>query len=395
MIAYLPGDTIGILPQHSDDIVNEIFDKSPELKEKCHDKIHLKISPEALTLKKVPKMPVHLPSCQTSLFKLFQESVDLNGIPKKAFLSALVNNSFLNDNTERRYLEILASREGSALYTSDILQQHTSFYSLLSRLKSWNLTIANIAVLFEHLPRLMPRPYSIANSALATTSLDDYDRQSTILKIMFSLNNPPGITTRMLQQLIFKFEVERTLTVDTSNQFASIYARQSNRFQFTEEDLEKPLLMVAIGTGIAPFIGFLEHIQELRKTKPTDKPPMVWLIFGCRYWNSQLCSTRLIDFVNSGILTKFSECYSKEMDWKTKYVQDAIRNEAVEVSNLVIDADGGSKIFVCGNKAMVADVKTAVEESLVKAEICSAIEDAKQVVDDIVKSGRYIEDIWI
>lgn len=395
--SYLPGDTIAILPQNSDDIIHQIIDKSVDIRSKCHDALHLKISPAALAQKKVPKIPIHLPVCQTSIYKLFQESVDLHAFPKKAFLWALVSYGFLSDDTERRYLEILACREGSALYTTEILQQQTTFYTLLNRLQSWCFHTDNIGVLFEHLPRLMPRPYSISNSPLAIKTLDEYDRQSTILKIIFSLNNPPGITTRMLQQLIFKYEVELTLKLDTSDQFVNIYGRQSNRFQLTDEDLERPLLMIAIGTGVAPFIGFLEHIRERRKRKQPKTSPLTWLIFGCRYKNKQLCGDRLNAFVKDGTLSKFSECFSKESNAKTKYVQDCVRNEAFEISNLLIDAEDKfiSKIFICGNKQMSIDVRSAIEESLLKADKCSAIEDAKQTIDELVKSGRYIEDIWI
>lgn len=242
----------------------------------------------------------------------------------------------------------------------------------------------------------MPRPYSISNSPLATESFVDYDKHSTILKVIFSLNNPPGITTRMLQQLIFKYEVELTLKLDTSDQFVNAYARQSNRFQLTDDDLERPLIMIAIGTGVAPFIGFLEHIQEQRKRKHKIKS-FTWLIFGCRYKNKQCCGERLNDFVKDGTLSKLSECFSRESNAKIKYVQDCIRNEAIEFSNfLTRDADGlTSKVFICGNKNMSTDVREAIEESLVKADQCSAIDDAKEIVNELVKSGRYIEDIWI
>lgn len=396
----MPGDTIGILPQNSDDAVNQIIEKSVDLKSKCSDTIRLIITPEALKQKRTPKLPVHLPMRQTTIYKLLRESLDLHAFPKKAFLWALINHHLLTDETERRFIEILCSREGSSLYASEILQCQMTFFDLLNRLKSWCFNVENIGVLFEHLPRLMPRTYSISNSLLSTETMDDYCRKSTILKITFSINNPPGLTTRMLQQLIFKYQVEHTLKLGTNDQLANVYFRQSNRFQLADEDLKRPLLMVAIGTGVAPFIGFLEHIQQFKKRNSSKSGlPCTWLIFGCRYQNKQLCGDQLSTFVRDGTLSKFNECYSRDLNAKWKHVQDCIRNEAINIMNFLFDCDGegeqpASRIYICGNKQMSIDVRAAIEESLIKADKCSATEDAKQIIDELVKNGRYIEDIW-
>lgn len=397
----MPGETIGLIPQNSDEVVNQIIDRSVDLKSKCFNTIRLVIATDAAVQKKTPKMPIHLPVRQTTIYKILQESVDLHAFPKKAFLWALVNYNLLSDTTERRFLEILCSREGSSLYATEILQNQMTFLQLLNRLKSWSFGVENIAVLFEHLPRLMPRPYSISNSLLTTETMDDYCRKSTIFKIIFSLNNPPGLTTQMLQQLIFKYQVEHTLKLGMSDQFVNVYFRQSNRFQLSDEDVKKPLLMIAIGTGIAPFIGFLEHLQQLRKRKPSKHGhSCTWLIFGCRTQNKQLCADRLKMFVKDSTLSKFDECFSRDSNAKWKYVQDCIRNEAINICDFLFGCDDydaeqlGSKVYICGNKQMSIDVRKAIEESLLKTEKCIAIDDAKRIVDEFVKNGRYVEDIW-
>lgn len=340
---------------------------------------------------------MHLPAGQTTLLKLFKECVDLHGFPKKAFLAALV--SCVSDPTERRFLEILASREGSTLYATEILQKQTTFYILFHTLQSMSFTIENVAILFEHLPRLMPRPYSISNSPLTSEKHPEYSRQSTILKIIFSLIDPPGITTQMLQNQIFKYQVESTLELSKNESTVNLYARTSNRFQLTDSDLNRPLIMVAIGTGVAPFIGFLEHHREqLRKHSVAESKPFTWLLFGCRRKTKQLCGDLLQDFVADGTLAKFSECFSKDANVEVKYVQDLIRLNAQQFIELLVDSDDGtapSKTFVCGNKKMATDVRAVIEESLIKVGKCSAIEDAKRIIDELVKSGRYVEDIWI
>lgn len=393
----MPGDTIGILPQNSEINLNKIIEYSPALKSKFNHKLQLSLSAESSAMKKITKMPIYLPTQHTSLSQVFRECVDLHAFPKKSFLWAFFQYNCLTNADERRYVEILASREGSALYTSEILQKQTTFYILLERLTSWHFDHRNIGVLLEHLPRLMPRPYSISNSILSTELLDEYNRKSTILKIIFSLNDPPGITTNMLQKLIFKYEVENTLELSTKELIVNLYARQSNRFQLTDDDLNRPLLMIAIGTGVAPFIGFLEHLREQKKRTKMATKSFTWLLFGCKRRNKQICAKQIKDFVADGTLSRFTECFSRESN-SVKYVQDIIKMNPKEIIDLLIKTEEDQvqpKIFICGNKKMAIDVRAAIEEALVTVGDCNPIEDAKQIVNELVKNGRYIEDIWI
>lgn len=396
MLEYYPGDTIGILSENPDKIVNEIINRNHDLHTKCNNGISLKLTDASASLKKAPKFPINLPVKITTLFKLLKESIDLNAIPKKALLVALIKQNCVTNPIEKRFLEILASREGSATYVTEILQNQKSFYGLFSELSSLQFSFETITILFEHLPRLMPRPYSISTSSLATKSHDEYEQNGTILKIIFSLNNPPGITTRMLEALIFKYLVENTLDMCSSGKIVNLYLRQSNRFRLTDDDLDSPLIMIAIGTGVAPFLGFLEHRREVKKKNSNyDQLGYSWLIFGCRQKHKQLCHDQLNAHLKDGTLSKLSESFSRDSNVNEHYVQDHIRAQADKFIKLSLQNDGKTtKIFICGNKKMAQDVRMTIEECLIKVNKCSAI-DAKEVIDELIMNGRYIEDIWI
>lgn len=380
------------MPVNPDDLVHEIIDRNADLKAKSKLPITLKLAEASKNVKKSPKMPIHLPTATTTIYKLLKEAIDLNAIPKKAFLAALTKGGCVSDPVEKRMLEILASREGAAIYVAEVLQIQLSFHRLFSELKSLNFSVKSVATLIEHLPRLMPRPYSISTSALATKTLHEYDRHSTLLKIIFSVNEPPGITTRMLEQLIFKYQVENTLRIDSNEENVNLYVRQSNRFRLGDDDFDRRLILIAIGTGIAPFIGFLEHRREQKK-KLNRSPGRTWLLFGCRQKAHQLCRAQLKEFLACGVLSQFSETFSRDSKAEgVRYVQDKIKAQAEEFVKFFSDA--GTKTFICGNNKMAQDVRGAIEECLVKVNKTSAL-DAKATVDELIKNGRYVEDIWI
>lgn len=393
VFSYLPGDTIGILPENQENVVNEIINRNADLKVKCTVPVKLKLSEAATKQKKMPKIPMHLPRNTTNILKILIEAIDLSAIPKKAFLCSLARHC-VSEPIEKLFLEILASREGSAIYVAEILQSQKSFLDIFSELKSMKFNFDTISILFEHLPRLMPRPYSIASSPLTVKTLPQYDRNGTILKIIFSVNSPPGLTTRLLEQKIFKYQVDHTLTLDLGEEAINLYLRQSNRFRLTDEDYTRPLILIAIGTGIAPFIGFLEHRQESKKKFNRD-PGFTWLIFGCRLKAKQLCANKLQEFQKLGILNKFDETFSRDCGSQEKYVQDVIyyNGESFAQRFFQREDERAAKIFICGNKKMAQDVRSAIELVLIKYTTKCDVE-VKAIIDDMIKNSRYIEDIW-
>lgn len=394
VLPYLPGDTFGILPENCDAVVHEITGRSADLKSKCSVPVALRLSGAAANHKKVPKVPSHLPRDTTTVFKVLKEAVDLSAIPKKGLLCAIARLNCVTDPIEKLFLEILASREGAAVYTSAVLQSQKSFLDIFRELKSMKFTLESISLLMEHLPRLMPRPYSVACSQLATRSLPQHDRTSTILRIVFSVNEPPGITTRLLEQKIFKYQVDHTLTLDLGEEAVNLYLRQSNRFRLTDEDYSRPLILIGIGTGLAPFIGFLQHRQESMK-KFNRQPGFCWLIFGCRQKAKQLCANEIREFRKSGALNQLDEAFSRDSGLHEKYVQDVIscNGEAFAQRFLPPEDERATKTFICGNRKMAQDVRSAIEAVLVKRSQRTEAE-ANALLDDMVKNGRYIEDIW-
>ena len=61
----------------------------------------------------------------------------------------------------------------------------------------------------------------------------------------------------------------------------SIYLRTNLGFRMPE-NVETPVILIGPGTGVAPFLGFLAHREELVKRNPSLQFGSIWLLYGCR-----------------------------------------------------------------------------------------------------------------
>lgn len=329
-----------------------------------------KISIE-LTAGSKKKLPNFLPQ-HTSVRRCLRECLDLHSIPKKLLLRSLME--YLMDDHEKRILAILCSKEGAAEYSERILSAGMMFLDILRLFQSWNKIPFNL--LLEHLPRLLPRPYSIANSPLKNRS---------DLKIWFSLNEPPGVTTRMLQNMIREAE-------KNANPLVPIYLRQSNTFRYTKNEMNDPVILIASGVGVSPFLGFLEHRDEIQKLERGVQLARAELLFGCRYENESLCKEILTHHLRAGSLNDLKESFSRDAGAKCKYVQDQIKSDATSIINPLLKYN--CRIFVCGSGSMVQDVRKTIQNCLIDSFSYTSTE-ADNFIQTLIKDKRYIEDTWI
>lgn len=101
---------------------------------------------------------------------------------------------------------------------------------------------------------------------------------------------------------------------------------QPNHGGFTvPADSATPMIMVGPGTGIAPFLAFL---QEREAVGATGKN---WLFFGDQHESTDfLYETELRAYCESGLLTRLDTAFSRDGDAKV-YVQDRMKEHAAEL----------------------------------------------------------------
>ena len=140
---------------------------------------------------------------------------------------------------------------------------------------------------------------------------------------------------------------------------------------FYAPDPEVPLIMIGPGTGVAPFVGFLQHRKTQRESNNHKMAPS-WLFYGCRHRDKDfLFKEELEGFVrqvqvrkrmkdaadmplfcfylfSDGTLSKLVVSYSREETTTdtTKYVHHLMRAHGRELHDLIVL--NHARIFVCG-----------------------------------------------
>lgn len=134
---------------------------------------------------------------------------------------------------------------------------------------------------------------------------------------------------------------------------------------------KRPCLMIAAGTGIAPFAGM---IRANRRT-PID------LYFGLRHPDQDFYyRDEIARWKHDGRVARFSPAFSRH-DGKT-YVQDRLADEADHVAARL---KAGASVMVCGSVAM----GRAVAEVIDRIAATSGTS-----LDRLRDQGRYLEDVY-
>ena len=108
------------------------------------------------------------------------------------------------------------------------------------------------------------------------------------------------------------------------------------------------MLMICTGSGIAPFISFLEELEFNKNNNKYE----TYLIFGAKNkQNDFICEKELEEFKQKNILTEYYTAFSRDQNKKI-YVQDILEKEfsKEKLENLVFNKE--MKIYICGSLSM-------------------------------------------
>jgi len=158
----------------------------------------------------------------------------------------------------------------------------------------------------------------------------------------------------------------------------------NKRFRVPENGAT-PIIMVGPGTGVAPFIGFL---QERDASGATGES---WLFTGDRHRSEDhVYAAELDAFQTSGALTHLELAFSRDQEEKV-YVQHLIRKEGAALWKAI---EAGAHIYLCGDaKHMAPDVEAALQDIIAEH---GGMERAYAVdrLNKLRRQGRYVKDVY-
>ncbi|KAA3671529.1 methionine synthase reductase [Paragonimus westermani] len=346
--------------------------------------------------------------------------------------------------TRRQFLRLLqfSSREGNELFDKFIHRTDATLFDLLCSFPACRIPLSR---LLEILPRLQPRAYTLI-SLDQELCVTDSGRDVQALCFLFTRVDFPSVLDDSSSGLL-RYQhrkhglctgwLEHIWRERLASSYPHLYfyiRRNLNGFRLPD-DVYQPVIMVAAGTGLAPFISFIRR-HRVECLKRSEYPPRLWLIFGCRSpTTSLLLAAEIANALSDGVLYRCCLCFSRHptdseqtvvhdcvpaelqkacLHAEARYVQDCISlgihqktltREQTALTDLIIRQN--AKIMVCGESKGMAPAVAASWARLVGVAL-RYTGDEKSAFDltdaDLIRGQefikrmrrekRYVEDIW-
>mmetsp|Transcript_102038 Transcript_102038/g.264251 ORF Transcript_102038/g.264251 Transcript_102038/m.264251 type:complete len:1267 (+) Transcript_102038:55-3855(+) len=314
--------------------------------------------------------------CPTTLREVLSNYVDIIGKPSRRVITKLA--SFCSDSAERQELLALASPAGKSRWEElarckrlSLLELFVSFPSLAA------VPLANFLELVPQM-RLKPRYYTASSCPEAMGD----SRVTLTVKVLRDrvLELPGGRHQTTLGGVSSSF-----LATALAGQAVRVFVQPSG-FGLPP-DPAVPILMVAAGTGIAPFRGFLQERSVL--AEGGTELGEASLFFGCTRRDADfICEDELAAHRASGALTELVPAFSREDPGRKVYVQHRLVEHAALVSRTV---EGGGHVYVCGSTSMGNAVKEAIIGILASGR---TLPEARAMLAKLEQERRYVSELW-
>ncbi|KAI1893695.1 hypothetical protein AGOR_G00126340 [Albula goreensis] len=314
--------------------------------------------------------------CPTTYRTALTHYLDITSPPRTNVLYELAQ--YASDPCEQENLRKMASSsaEGKSQYQTWVLESRRSILAILQDMPSLRPPIDHLC---ELMPRLQARYYSIASSSKVHPN--SIHICAVVVEYQTNTNRiNKGVATNWLKNQL--------VTDNGHKSMVPMYIRKSQfRLPFKSSN---PVIMIGPGTGIAPFMGFIQE-QAWLKEQGRDIGETV-LYFGCRHRNEDfLYQEELEQFEKAGVLTQLNVAFSRDQEQKV-YVQHLLKKNKEHLWKLI---DGeNAHIYVCGDaRNMARDVQNVfceIAEELGGMTHAQAVEYIKK----LMTKGRYSQDVW-
>ncbi|KAJ2417423.1 hypothetical protein H4218_001000 [Coemansia sp. IMI 209128] len=395
--SWQAGDSFNIYAPNDEGLVAGLLERLAVSPDEARRPVSLRKRDAAIEL------PTHLARFATapaSLFDILQWACDVCTAPRKQTLRALADHC--SEVTDRDRLLFLSSRQGAAVF-DELRRQAPTTLDLLHTFPS---CLPPVERLLELLPPLAPRSYSICNAP--NTASNTWRFAFNVVEYCITVEGSDVSTLPLRRRGVCTPWLER---LPRGQRILVAKRRNVNEFRMPTGLDARPVVMVGPGTGVAPFIGFLEQrAQDLvaAGARPQEAP-LMWLFFGCRSrLHDYLFRSQLEQWQSEGVLTRLSTCFSRDGLDGPKYVQHTMAQHEDELMSLLLTKS--ALLYVCGDaKGMGRDVNDALADMLCRysvkhPECFDVLADADpkqlskvQALQLLVRwstERRYLRDLW-
>ncbi|KIW33088.1 uncharacterized protein PV07_04583 [Cladophialophora immunda] len=306
-------------------------------------------------------------------------------------------------------LRVLKLGQDKDSYLSYLRKNHLTLGRLL-KLASPDEPWAKLPLsyLMEALPLMQPRYYSISSSSVlsprraAITALvaSDYVPENQEQKIN-------GVTSNYLLALSQSYPATAAAEMQAEKsvrpqydlfgptnllQGTKLFAHvRKSKFKLPIQS-SCPIIMVAAGTGIAPFRAF---IAERAKLHAIGKPigEMI-LFFGCRRPQEDFIYREELEQAQAAVgrdVFKIITAFSRVQGQDKVYVQQRVREHGKQVVNLI--EEKSASFYICGRASMAREVGFSLGETMKEIKGWSDSE-VKSWGEGLKRTGKWKEDVW-
>lgn len=347
-VGYRTGDYLSVLPQNHPSLVTRMLAR-------------LRVPGERLVTigSDAPsgRIPVGIP---TRIDDLLTRHVDLSAPATRAAVAHLAKAT--RCTPEITDLKRLCDEE----YEDVVLTKRLSLLDLMEMFMSVQV---DLAWTLEMLPAPRMRQYSISSAAETQT-----DVSLTVSVIEDAARSGKDLYRGAASSYLQRVQPGERLTV--------MVASPSETFRLPA-DPSTPVVMIAAGSGIAPFRAFIH--ARMAAAAAGESVGETVLFFGCQHsdWDD-LYATEFAPHIDAGRL-RVHRAYSRHPDGDIRYVQHRLRQCQDDVLDLI---DQGAHLYVCGDvTGMGPDVETTLREIGHDA-------DKPSLIDDLKAGGRYATDLF-
>lgn len=370
VLAYKTGDHLVVYPENDPELVQLLakllnIDLDEIITMKCIDTFTAKkdIIPSPCTFKTA-----------------FTNYVDIAALPRVLALREM--SAFVGPEDKELFdLVISSTVAGKEKYNEWVVKSCRNIVHIINDLPTFR---PPADLLIELLPRLQPRYYSISSSNLANPKYPSITAVVVEYKTLAGYTNK-GIATNYLKK-------STLLKGDGQPSLVPICIIQSQfRLPPVVKNKIDPIIMIGPGTGLAPFRGFLQELDYLRREQSVSTSDII-LYYGCRHKDQDyLYADELAKFNENGTLTQLRVAFSRDQAEKI-YVTDLLNQNRDETWDIIGKRNG--YIYVCGEARSMAKNVMQIFKQIIMEKLEIDEKGAEQYLKKMEKEHRYKADVW-